>query len=117
MTQLGPNLLDLLTEVPDWVHLEEPPSLEQRWWQWHLAHPEVGARLLRMAREWRDLGNGRWSVKAMADVARWQDRRLAEADRIPHVNNSWTAFYARWLMEVDPQLDGMFELRTQRSAA
>lgn len=119
MTQLGtdPTLLDLLDVIPDWVRLTPPMSLEERWWKWHLANPSVGARLLKMAREWRDLGNGRWSVKAACDVARWQDRRLAESERIPTVNNSFTAFYARWLMEVDPQLEGMFELRTQRSAA
>lgn len=88
-----------------------------RWWRWHLANPEVGTRLLAMAREWKQLGNGRWSVKAMADIARWQDRRLPETDRVPPVNNTWTAFYARWLIDVDPSLDGMFELRSQRSAA
>ena len=49
-------------------------------------------------------------MKMLFEVVRW-NRLLRTGDRGFKLNNNFTAYYARLLMEREPELRGMFETR------
>lgn len=85
----------------------------------HWANPHVARNLRRLARDLRDRGVVRYSIAALFEVLRWsyaiQTSRTA-VDGEFKLNNSYRAFYARYLMEIDPDLADFFEVREQKSA-
>lgn len=103
-----------MTSAPEWVRLKASGSLEQRWWRFHKSNPQVADRLLAMARAWRATGRTKGSIKTFMEVLRWEDAMTTTGD-LYKLNNSWSAFYSRHLLAMDPSLDGLFELRRQRS--
>jgi hypothetical protein len=65
------TLFDLMDDVPDWVHVAEPESIEQRFWTFHTAHPEVYRELVVLARRARAAGRERLGMKMLFEVVRW----------------------------------------------
>jgi hypothetical protein len=88
-------------------------TLEQQFAEFHQANPHVYSALrhlaLDAARHGRRLGIG-----MLFEVLRWQYAMTTtdEASEFK-LNNNYRAFYARLLMEREPDLDGYFETRTQ----
>ncbi len=92
----------------------KPPSIAQRFAAFDAAHPEVYAELRRLALEGVAGGRKRLGAKELWEVARWH-LRLRTGAKPYRLNNSYTALYARKLMDHEPQLDGVFETRRRRA--
>jgi hypothetical protein len=88
-------------------HHPEPSPLQQQFEDYHRAHPEVLAAVIEIARARREAGHKRYALKAIFEALRWHHG-------LGPINNNWHAFYARRAVEVDPELDGFFEMRRQR---
>lgn len=98
--------------VPKWV-VGADDSLSNRWWSFHGRHPEVYVGLVHLARQARRRGMERLGISMIYEVLRWQTMMGAE---VPHeeqfkLNNDYRAYYARFIMETCPDLDGIFMKR------
>lgn len=94
----------------------DEPSIESDFWTFHEQHPAVYAEIVRLCREWRGRGRERWSIDGAFEVIRWQ-RRLAGLpdDREAYkLNNNYRSRYARLVMDREPDLEGIFEVRVLR---
>lgn len=90
--------------------------LEMAFWKFHRANPHVYALLVRLAREWKDQTGRKLGIKALFERARWE-YSVRTTETAPTLNNNHTAFYARLIMEREKDLEGIFNLREQRSKA
>jgi hypothetical protein len=91
-------------------------TIEERYQLFHAANPHVLAEMQRLARARLDRGETFISVKAL-----WEELRTSLAKRALaydadfagdyKLNNSYTAFYARELLGVEPRLVGVIETR------
>ena len=91
--------------------------LERKFWEFHLANREVYKALLHFARQWRDRygPDSVCGIKSLYERARWEKwfPRLDD-NPPPKLSNNHTAFYARLIMERNPDLEGLFRLKRQR---
>jgi hypothetical protein len=78
----------------------------------HNKNPHVYTTLLEMARKASKNGSKQCSIKMLFEVLRW--RTNIETDRIDEfkISNSLTAPYARHIMAENPELVGIFNLKT-----
>jgi hypothetical protein len=112
------TLFDLMDDVPDWVHVAEPESIEQRFWTFHTAHPDVYRELVVLARRARAAGRERLGMKMLFEVVRWNRTMAglpADGEEFK-LNNNYTSRYARLLMEREAGLSGLFATRELRAA-
>lgn len=89
------------------------PSIDQRWAEFHQANPHVLDEMLRLARARVASGATRIGVKAL-----WEELRswLQVTGKGEYkLNNSFTAPAARALIERDPSLASVIELRTRKA--
>lgn len=93
-------------------------TLEQQFEAFHRLNPHVYARLHMMALDLVRRGRQKIGMKMLFEVLRWQ-HAMTTTDPASEfkLNNNYTAFYARLLMEQDKRLDGLFEVRQQRHDA
>lgn len=72
---------------------------------------ELAEHALQLKRE----GYERWSVDSLLHHIRFTSRHRIEQDKSGfRVNNNFSAFYSRRLMEQYPELDGFFRIRLRR---
>ena len=64
--------------------------------------------VIRMAREHKEKGNKRWSMKAIFELTRHQFR---DGQQQYGLNNDFSALMARHVMEIATDLRGFFETR------
>ena len=106
-------------EIPDRVDLglavyeATKRAEEDTAWVFHANNPNVFLELRRLARELKNAGHSHYSIKGLFEVLRWHTA-LSTTDPKYKLNNNLTPFYARLLMQTDPELQGFFRLRTQR---
>jgi len=89
-------------------------SHDERFAEFHRNNPQVFAELRRLAREARQTGR-RVGIRCLWEVMRWN--LAVRTDRPAHdfkLNDHYHSRYARLLNE-EPDLRGMFELRELRS--
>lgn len=86
-------------------------TLEQKFAAFHQANPHVYTNLRRLALDAKRRGR-QVGIKMLYEVLRWQYAMQTSGDDFK-LNNSYTSFYARLLMEHEPELIGYFETRTQ----
>jgi hypothetical protein len=89
------------------------PSIADRFASWALANRHVLDEMLRIARRQLESGAEYISTKAL-----WEACRVSlGADREGgyRLNNDFTAPAARWLLEQEPRLVGVIELRQRRA--
>lgn len=85
-------------------------------WRFHEANPLVMRELAVLALRARDRGARRIGIKQLFEVLRWE-RGMQTTDWSGFdLNNSYTAYYARVLMDWWPELDGLFETRRLHGA-
>jgi len=77
---------------------------------YHAENPQVYAALRRFAFEAKRAGRPRISINLLHERLRWYTTIEAQGDEFK-VNNNWRPFYARLLMQQEPELDGFFETR------
>lgn len=81
----------------------------------HRSNPAVYERLKRLAFKLKVRGVERYGIKALWEVLRYEEHLATTAAAHDYaLNNNFTAFYARLLMEMEPDLEGFFELRKRR---
>lgn len=84
--------------------------------QFHADNPQVMERLRGMALRMRATGKKKYGIKVLYNALRWA-RDLETTDDTPFkLNDAYHAWYARKLMETEPQLEGFFDLRYRGQA-
>ena len=84
-------------------------NIELAFRDFHHAHPIVYLRLRDLARAWkRHIGN-QVGIATIYEQLRWQ--LAMEKTEDYKLNNNYRALYARLLMENEPELRGLFNLR------
>lgn len=75
-------------------------------------NPQVLVELVRLARQLKDRGHERHSIKCLFEVLRY-NHAMNTQDRNTEfkLNNNYTSHYARLIMNQYPDLDGFFALR------
>lgn len=108
MTQLT---LDLPTLVePDYA---PELSLIERFQVFHAANPHVADALESLAAQWLR-HHDRVGIKALFERLRWESGIQTAGDAY-RLNNNYTAFYARLLIERRPEWAHCIAVRAQRS--
>lgn len=80
--------------------------------RFHRENPHVYEQLKRLAFKLKNRGVRRWGCKALYEVLRYEAAVQTSAPAGSYkLNNSFTAYYARLLMEQEPDLAGFFETR------
>jgi len=74
---------------------------------------DIQAQFLSLARMLRSKGFDKHSADAVLHRIRWLGN-VERGDREFKCNNNWTAALARWSMEFDPSLAGLFDLRESK---
>jgi hypothetical protein len=97
----------------------QPAKISARFEAFHKANPHVLGEMLRLARARVAAGATRIGVKAL-----WEELRVALAKRdlaydadfkAFKLNNSFTALYARALIELEPSLGNVIEIRRRKA--
>lgn len=107
---------DLLTWTQRVECRREPsdrPTIEQRFAAFHHANPHVFEEMLRLARERLDAGATRIGTKSLYEQCR-ESLRVKKIGTYA-LNNDYTAPLARLLIEAEPRLDGVIELRRRKA--
>ena len=90
-------------------------QMRRQWAAFHDANPDVYLELRRIALALVRRGRRRYGIGGIFEVLRWQ-RAMNTTDTDFKLNNNYRAFYARFLMNQEPELAGFFEVREQISA-
>ena len=112
---LTDNHPTLFGEIVDPVEAGRDLTLAEQFAAFHDANPQVLRALEHLARQWFDAGHNRVGVKALWEQLRWQTG--VQTGTTPRLNNNLTAFYARLLIERNPDWAARIHTRTQKAAA
>lgn len=85
-------------------------TIDDRFVAFHAANPDVYEELRALALSGARRGLRRLGIKSLFEVVRW-NRALATRGEPWKLNNDFTSRYSRLLMDQEPELDGIFELR------
>jgi hypothetical protein len=89
-------------------------TLEDNFRRFHSMNPHVYEMLVKLARRWkRRSPGGRCGIGMLFETARWYLNVVGVGEPM-HLNNNYRAFYARLIMDQEPDLAGLFETRRQR---
>jgi len=103
-----------LQELPLFQQLSMQESkLLRQWMTCKTQNPWLLPKLAEMALELKRLGHARYSMKGIFEALRWETRYTTD-DLGLKINNNYTAFAARDLMQLYPELNGFFALREQK---
>lgn len=84
--------------------------------KYHSEHPEVYEQLVRLTYEWKNHGGVKLGMKTLYERIRWEWHvGDIKDDAGFKLNNNFTAIYARKIMNENPDLKGIFELRERTS--
>ena len=94
-----------------------PETLKHKALRWLREHRDARRLLAHFAEQMRARGM-RFGMKALVERARWQ-YRIEHGSAPDHgfkINNSYTAYIARWLIHRDPRLADLVQLRATPAA-
>jgi len=90
-------------------------TITTRFLEFHQENPNVYRVLVRLARDWvAKTGRRKLAIKTLYERARWEIA-MQTTDPEYKINNNFTAFYARLIMAQEPDLAGIFDLRTSEA--
>jgi len=89
------------------------PSITERWEEFHAANPHVMDQLMVIALARLERGAKRVGVKALWEECR-ENLRVKKLGEY-RLNNDFTALYARRMIELEPRLEGVIELRKRKA--
>jgi hypothetical protein len=93
-------------------------KLEQAFWRYHEANPQVYQRLCDYAREWKWAGHSICSIQFLCERVRWDfGIRPRENPDGFKLNNNHAAYYSRLIEAQEPDLKNFFKMRTMRIQA
>lgn len=90
-------------------------TIREAWERFHADNPHVYARLVALARRWREARPGsRLGIAVLFERLRW-DLAMETTGEPLKLNNNYKSLYARLMMDREPDLDGLFETRRLRA--
>ena len=90
-------------------------TITTRFLEFHQENPNVYRVLVRLARDWvAKTGRRKLAIKTLYERARWEIA-MQTTDPEYKINNNFTAFYARLIRAQEPDLAGIFDLRTSEA--
>lgn len=90
-------------------------TLAERFEEFHRENPHVYRVLVKLAREWvQQTGTRKLAIKTLYERARWEIA-MNTSDAEFKLNNSYTAFFARLIMDQEPDLRRIFDLRSSEA--
>lgn len=95
-------------------------SLEERWskfLEFHEDNPQVYQELVSLARRVVGRGHQHYGMHCLFEVVRFHRDVGETTDAKFKLNNNLIPFYARFVMECESDLDGLFELRAMKAFA
>ncbi|MGB5760820.1 MAG: hypothetical protein WBM50_28150 [Acidimicrobiales bacterium] len=102
-----PNLFDA-ADLPQPATIVPQGSIEANFLAFHEANPWVYTALVRLA---RDMNRRPIGIGMLFEVIRWQYARATVSDDGLRLNNNFRSRYARLIMEQEPDLAGVFQIR------
>lgn len=88
----------------------EGKTTQERFDSFDALNPHVYQALVRMALKMRRTGRKHYGMRALLEVLRWQWAIQTQGEDLK-LNNNYTPYYARKLMQNNPELAGFFKLR------
>jgi hypothetical protein len=86
-------------------------KIEEAFREFHAAHPEVYAELVRVSRRLRNQGWESFGIATVYEVARYKSMVGDLSGKRPKLNNNYRAYYSRLIMEREGDLSGVFKTR------
>lgn len=104
--------------VPMFVTPERgPTTIEEAFDRFHQANAWVYPTLVALARDLVASGRKRIGIKMLFEVLRWHYYRSTTDEASDFkINNNYAPYYARLIMENEPDLAGVFSIRKLTSA-
>lgn len=85
--------------------------------EFHASNPEVYAELVKLARQVKTAGFKKFGIRMIWERMRWsftvEQVKRVDGDEYKF-NDHYTPFYARLIMAQEPDLCGLFEVRTRQ---
>jgi hypothetical protein len=99
-----------------WVEGHEALTIEGQFARFHMENPHVYELLVRLARDLVSRGHRKVGIGMLFEVARWRTM-LTTIDEVSpfKLNNNYRSRYARLIMENEPDLGDVFDVRELRS--
>jgi hypothetical protein len=104
------------TERADVLREAREKTIDERFTEFHAANPAVYLELRDLAMEARQRGCQKLGIRMLWEAMRWS-RLLRTAPNVEgdfRLNDHFPSRYVRLLLENEPELRGMFELRGLR---
>jgi hypothetical protein len=104
--------LTISLEVPPDHHVGPNPEtlIRDAFRRFHSENPHVYRQLVRMARDGKAAGATKLGIGMLFEVLRWRHTLRTGGDDFK-LNNNYRSYYARLIMENEPDLFGIFEIR------
>ena len=104
----------MITQLTLPPYTDRYKSIEQRFLDFHAANPHVYAAIVRLAKQLRASGATAGSMKQIFEVLRWEHKLRTNGEEFV-LNNSYTPFYSRMVMDQEWGFKGFFETREQKA--
>jgi hypothetical protein len=88
-----------------------PDEIEVRFVKFHQDNPQVYDALVDMAREWKQSGNDKCSMKMLFEILRWQYGIRTNTSEPFALSNDFTSRYARLIAANESDLSELFYFR------
>lgn len=92
----------------------EPVTLDQKFKEYHEANPHIYRELVSMCREVKAQGYDKIGIKTVWEALRWKAFFITKDADGWKLNNNYPSRYARLIMQREPDLAGMFDVRELR---
>jgi hypothetical protein len=92
-----------------------PSTAEIKFEQFHTDNPHVYSQLVNLARQYRERRPyGKIGIKLLFEIVRWHTL-IHTTDKDFKINNNYAPRYARLIMDNEPDLADIFNLRELKS--
>ncbi len=103
-------MIERVQSLFGWTPTPKPPTLQERFEQFHAENSHVYHSLVALAKSWKSKGHDHASIAMFYEVLRYEyGLTITPADF--KLNNSYRSRYARMIMANEPDLAGFFDLR------
>lgn len=107
----------LFDGAPLLVRPEPAPTIGEAFDEFHRLNPWVYDAMCTLARRMLRIGRSRIGIGMLTEVLRWHYfAATTDPNSEFRINNNYRSRYARLIMDNEPDLAGMFELRELRAA-
>ncbi len=108
--------IELLERAAYQSPIERRATIEHRFREFHQANPHIYENLVRMAKTWRERHpNRRLGIRMLWEAMRWDFAMRTDPLDEFKLNDNFPSRYARLIMQQEPDLDDVFELRKLRA--